>query len=45
MATYKMDIVKEKQHRLVWIHRDQAEESQDNNSSYQRARNQRERIK
>ena len=31
MATYKLDIVKENQPRLVWIHQDQAENSEPSN--------------
>ena len=31
MATYKIDVVKENQSRLMWIHRDQAEEAEENN--------------
>lgn len=29
MATYKLDIVKEHNKRLVWIHRDLAEENEE----------------
>ena len=34
MATYKLDIVKEHQKRLVWIHKDQTEETNQLNESY-----------
>ena len=45
MATYKLDVLKESQKRLIWIHRDQSEETAEEHKNYIQARTEEERIK